>query len=148
VNEIYILLIQTFIQQWPFHIRQTVPAHVRDFQVNIEFLYRQVKNTQAGGIPFLRMPAHQLHTQANAQNGLLQFSYEQIKIHFSQVRHGSGSFSHSGKDHFIGGQYLIRIIRYGMFNIQPLQRIADGFDIAGVVFYDGDFHWFVFLLFS
>jgi hypothetical protein len=82
------------------------------------------------------MPAHQLHAQADAEEGLTQGADDLVEATVPEVAHGGGGFAHAGKEHPAGCADDVGVVRHDGGGTQPFEGEEDGPDIAGVVAYD------------
>ena len=85
-------------------LRNRIPAHVGYFILMLlrnKAFHVNVKNTETVHISFLRMAAHQLHTQTDTQHRLTQFLYQPAHSTGIQEVHGGLRLTHSWKNNFI-----------------------------------------------
>ena len=101
--------INVFLRRKPFEKRilqagDGIPSGVGHFvflPLGKKTFHVGVKDAEAVHIPFLGMPAHQLHAQADSQYRLFQIPDEAVQPVFLLVLDGCSGFSHTGEDNFI-----------------------------------------------
>ena len=126
-------------------IGQGIPTHVWYLVLVaywLELFHIDVEDAQTIGIAFFRMATHQLHTQANPQNRLLEVFDEGIQLLLAKIIHGCFRFAHSWEDHFISFHQRFFVRSDDRFHSQAFQSIIYRVDIAGIIFYDSYIHLF------
>ena len=120
-----------------------VPSHVRYlvFVTNWhEALDLCIEDAETIHIALFRVATHQLLTDADAQDRLIQGNDNLVEAALTQVVHGTGSLALSGEDDPVcAAQFLGGISQQG-FNPHPLQSVNDGEDIPCIVFHYGNLH--------
>jgi hypothetical protein len=87
------------------------------------------------------MPAQELLSDTDTQNGLSEVSDDSIQLTFFQIAHTVAGFSLSGEEHAVGFHQLFRIVCQQGFHTQPPQCVDDGIDVSGIIFNNGYIHY-------
>ena len=120
-----------------------VPAHVRHLLLVIfgaKTFHIGIENTQAIDLTFFGVAAHELHADADAQNGLFQVTNQSVQPTGFEIGHRRGSLSYAGEYHLVGRHERLFVIgEYGLDSHTP-QCTIDRIDVAGVVFDNSDLH--------
>ena len=108
VDVIYIGFPGRFVEQRRAERGDCVPAHVGDFEPRAvgrrgrkpQDLRRE--DAHAAGVALLARKAHQLHADADAQDGLRERGDHRVESPLAELRHGRRGLADSREDHFVG----------------------------------------------
>ena len=128
----------------PLYIkREAVPSHVGYLVLMLlrdESFYFRVEDAQAVGIALFRMTAHQLLSDANAQDGLREGTNHLVQSVLAKVAHRVARLALTRENHTVGASQLYGGIRQQGFYAHTLQSMDDGKDVSGIVFDYCDLH--------
>src|SRR5262245_45135760 len=66
-----------------------------------EASYLLIEYSKTGCISFFGVSTHQLHAEANAENGLLKVWNYLVQLSFTEIIHRSARLPHSGEDDLV-----------------------------------------------
>jgi len=136
------IFVHAVIQRRP-QPKNLVPTHLRDFFAVFwdKFHHIDVKNAQCVGILLLGVSAHQLHPKADAQYRLPERRDECIEFFCPQRLHSRARIAHARKNHLVGGFNYVVALSQNSLTPKPLQSRLHTLDVAGLVVYNRDFHF-------
>ena len=111
-----------------------------------ETFHLGIKYAQALGVTLLGVAAHQLHTDADAQDRLAERAYHLVQSPLTQVSHSAAGLALTGKDDTVSSHQFLRLVRHQRLHTQTAHGIHHGADVTGIVFYDCYIHFFLFIL--
>lgn len=144
MDEIYIRVVKCIIacgksfEQLATGVADGVPPHLRNLQTLVlrtESHHVSVEYAKTVRVALFAVSAHQLHTDAYAEYGLLQALDEQIEFMFLQICHRAASFALSWKYHPVGIADYFRVGRDLWHNAQSPDGIVYRTYISCVIFY-------------
>ena len=120
-----------------------VPPHVR-YLVLVSLWHKAlhlcVEDAEAIYIALFRMTAHQLLTDADAEDRLREGTNHLVKPTLPEVVHRVACFALTGEDDSVRASQLLWRVGQQRFHTHPLQGMNDGKDVPGIVFHYGNLH--------
>ena len=120
-----------------------VPPHVRHFLLvafGAEAEHVHGEDSEAVGVALLGVAAHELLPYADSEHGLAQGADNAVEAVGSQVAHGLAGLALSREEHSVCCAQALGLVGHYGLHAKASERVDDGVDVSGVVFYDSYFH--------